>query len=86
MLAWWRRRSRRAKARLVFYPGLVLLAVGFFAFTMVRPGQRQHGELPPLGEGGEALATRLRTDVTLLVGEDVERSSAHRERSRAPQG
>ena len=74
MLGWWRKRSRRAKGRLIFYPSLVSLAVAFFAFTMVMPGRSHHGGLPPLGIAGEARAARLRSDVTLLVGEDVERS------------
>jgi hypothetical protein len=71
---WWRRRSRRAKGRLIFYPGLVLCAAAFLAFTMVMPGRSHHGALPPLGTDGDRLAARLRTDVKLLVGENVERS------------
>lgn len=74
MLGWWLKRSRRAKGRLIFYPSLVSLAVAFFAFTMVMPGRSHHGGLPPLGIAGEARAARLRSDVTLLVGEDIERS------------
>jgi hypothetical protein len=74
VLGWWRRRSRRAKRRLIFYPGLVLLALSFLGFTMVMPGRSHHGALPPLGPEGEKVAARLRTDVTLLVGDSVERS------------
>ena len=74
MIGWWRRRSRGTRRRLVFYPGLLALAGGFLAFTMVMPGRSHRGALRPLAPEGEALTVRLRTDVTLLVGEDVERS------------
>ncbi|HSO30865.1 MAG TPA: M20/M25/M40 family metallo-hydrolase [Labilithrix sp.] len=74
MAGWWRRRSRRAKGRLIFYPGLAALVGGFLAYAMVMPGRSHRGPLPALAPEGEALAARLRTDVTLLVGEDVERS------------
>jgi hypothetical protein len=74
VLAWWRRRSRRAKARLIFYPGVVLLAVGFLVFCMAMPGQSHHGALPPLTPEEEKLAARLRADVTALVGENSDRS------------
>lgn len=71
---WWRRRSRGTRRRLVFYPGLLALAGGFLVFTMVMPGRSHHGALPALGPEGEVLAERLRADVTLLVGQDAERS------------
>ena len=74
VFAWWQKRSRPAKRRLVFYPGLVALGGGFLAFTMVMPGRSHQGALPPLGPEGEADASRLRADVTRLVGDDVERS------------
>ena len=74
MNGWWRRRSRGTRRRLVFYPGLLALAGGFLVFTMVMPGRSHHGALPALGPEGEVLAERLRADVTLLVGQDAERS------------
>lgn len=74
MVAWWQRRSRRTKGRLIFYPGVVLLAGGFLGFAMVMPGRSHRGPLPALGPEREQLAERLRTDVTLLVGERGDRS------------
>jgi hypothetical protein len=74
VLAWWRRRSKRTKARLVIYPGLVSLALGFFAFAMVMPGRSHRGPLPALGPEREKLAERLRADVAALVGERGDRS------------
>ena len=74
VMKWWRGRSRRAKGRLVFYPAVVAVVVGFLLFTMVMPGRSHHGPLPELGPEREKLAARLRTDVTLLVGESGDRS------------
>jgi len=74
VFAWWQKCSRRAKRRLVFYPGLLAIGGGFLAFTMVMPGRSHQGALPPLGPESEALASRLRADVTRLVGDDAERS------------
>jgi hypothetical protein len=74
VIAWWRKRSRRTKARLIVYPGLVFALGGFFSFTMVMPGRSHRGPLPPLSPEGEALANRLRADVTLLVGSSGDRS------------
>ena len=59
---------------MIFYPGLLLLGLSFFALTMVMPGRSHYGALPPLGADVERLAARMRTDVTLLVGADIERS------------
>lgn len=69
MIAWWQRRSRRTKGRLIFYPGVLLLAAGFLVFTMVMPGRSHRGPLPPLGPERAELAERVRADVTLLVGQ-----------------
>lgn len=74
VIGWWRRRSKRAKARLVFYPALAGTFVGFFVFTMAMPGKSHHGALAPLDERGKELEARLRADVTLLVGEHGDRS------------
>ena len=74
VLAWWRKRSRRNKVRLVVYPTFVGLLGGFFAFTMIMPGRSHHGALPELGPEGEKLASRLRTDVALLVADKGDRS------------
>jgi hypothetical protein len=74
VLGWWRRRSRRAKRRLIFYPSLLAAAAGALAFATVMPGRSHRGPLPPLGPEGEALASRLRADVTALVGASGDRS------------
>jgi hypothetical protein len=79
VLAWWRKKSRRNKARLIVYPALLALAVGFLAFTMVMPGRSHRGALAALGPEGEALAARLRTDVTALVGDKGEDRSQRTE-------
>ena len=71
---WWRRRSRNTKRRLVFYPAIVLGFGAFLAFTMLMPGRSHRGALPPLEAEQEKLATRLRADVTALVGASPERS------------
>lgn len=63
---WWRRRSRRTKARLVFYPALLALLGGFLALTMVMPGRSHHGPLPVLDAAAEAGARALRADVAAL--------------------
>ena len=52
VLAWWRRRSRRAKARLVAYPALVGALGGFLAYAMVMPGRSHQGPLPALDVAG----------------------------------
>src|SRR4051812_48052809 len=74
VLAWWQRSSRRTKGRLIFYPGVLLAAGGFLAFTMVMPGRSHRGPLPTLGPERERLADRVREDVTALVGERGDRS------------
>lgn len=74
MRAWWHRRSRRAKGRLIFYPGVALLGGGFLAFAMVMPGRSHRGPLPALGAEREKLAERLRLDVVALVSERGDRS------------
>jgi hypothetical protein len=74
VIAWWQRRSRRTKGRLIFYPGVLLAAAGFLAFAMVMPGRSHRGALPPLGTERERLAERLRADVATLVGERGDRS------------
>ena len=82
MRAWWGRRSKRAKRRLVFYPAVVVLLVGFSAFTMAMPGTSHHGELAPLDEAGTQLSVRLRRDVEQLVGDVV----GQRDRSQFTKG
>jgi len=74
MGAWWRRRSRGTKRRLVFYPAILGIFAGFLAFTMVMPGKSHTGALPQLRPEQEKLAGRLRADVTALVGGSAERS------------
>lgn len=74
MLAWWRRRSRRAKARLLSYPSLVGALGGGLAYAMVMPGASHHGALPPLDARGRERAAALRADVVALAGRGPERS------------
>lgn len=74
VIGWWRRRSRQARRRLIFYPSIALALGGFLAFTMIMPGRSHRGALPPLSADGEKLATRLRADVVALVGERGDRS------------
>ena len=74
MVGWWRRRSRRTKRRLVFYPALLGALAGFLGYTMVMPGHSHRGLLPPLDAAGEERAARLRADVAALVGERGDRS------------
>jgi hypothetical protein len=81
---WWRTRSRRTRARLIFYPGVVLLAAGFLAFTMVMPGRSHHGPLEPLSARETELAGRLRSDVTALGGDAAIAASAPRAHWSAP--
>jgi hypothetical protein len=81
VLGWWRRKSRRTKARLIVYPALLALTGGFLAFTMVMPGRSHRGAVPPLGPEGEALAKILRADVTALVGEGGETGIDRSQRS-----
>ncbi|MDB5214146.1 MAG: Peptidase [Myxococcaceae bacterium] len=74
MRRWWRTRSWRTKARLIFYPGVVLLAAGFLGFTMAMPGRSHHGPLEPMSARETDLEARLRSDVTALVGARGDRS------------
>jgi len=74
VVAWWQRRSRRTKGRLIFYPGVVLLVGGFLAFSMVMPGRSHRGPLAALGPERDKLADRLRADVLALVSERGDRS------------
>ncbi len=78
VVAWWQRRSRRTKGRLIFYPGVLGLGVGFLAFTMVMPGRSHRGPLPALGPVRERVADRLRADVLALVSERGDRSQGSR--------
>lgn len=74
VLGWWRGRSRRTRRRLIVYPVLLAGFAGFLAYTTVMPGRSHRGPLPPLGPEGERLASRLRADVSALVGERGDRS------------
>ncbi|MBX3188290.1 MAG: M28 family peptidase [Labilithrix sp.] len=74
MRAWWRRRSRRTKVRLVVYPSLVAALALFVVFTTSMPGESWRGPPPALDADGERLARDLRASVTLLAGESPERS------------
>ena len=72
MLAWWCRRSRKAKVRLVFYPGRVLILAGFGWYTSAgrrwpMPGRSFRGALPEATEREKALAGDLRRDVDALT-------------------
>ena len=69
MRAWWRRRSRRNKIRLVLYPG-ILVVCGVSLLWMTRmPGRSHEGPLPPLTPSQVELRDRLRADVLALGGE-----------------
>ena len=74
MRRWWRARSWRTRARLIFYPGVVAVVAGLLVFTMAMPGRSHHGPLGPLPPSAVELAARLRSDVTALVGERGDRS------------
>lgn len=75
---WWTRRSRRAKARLIFYPSLAA-AFGFSLYwTTVMPGRTWRGELPALDDEQRKLVPLLRRDVTFLAGRVGERSTARK--------
>jgi len=65
--AFWKRRSRRAKGRLILYPGLVLILVGFGFYTMSMPGKSHRGALPALTDQQSKLSRTLRLDVENLV-------------------
>jgi len=64
----WRRLSKRNKARVVFYPTLVLSLPAFLAFCMVMPGASHVGPLPPATDVEKKLAEELRADVDALAG------------------
>jgi hypothetical protein len=68
MIQWWRRRSRRTKMRLVFYPSLVGLIASSVAFTGCMPGKSHRGPLAPFSEGERKLEAELRADVVALAG------------------
>jgi hypothetical protein len=70
---WWRKRSRRARARLVFYPSLVLVIGVFLWWTMAMPGTSHLGALPALDDEQRKLSGLLRRDVALIAGEIGER-------------
>jgi len=69
----WQRRSKKAKRRLIFYPAVVLLFVGFLCFTMIMPGKSYRGELPPPDDDIRRLSALLKRDVTYLAGDIGER-------------
>jgi hypothetical protein len=72
----WGRRSKRAKRRLIFYPSLVAIVVGFLCFTMIMPGKSYRGALPAADDETRRLAILLKRDVTYLAGEVGERNMA----------
>jgi hypothetical protein len=74
MIGWWRERVWRTKRQLLLYAGLVVLSAGFVGFTIVMPGRSYHGALPPLSAAAQEVATRLRSDVAILVGPSGDRS------------
>jgi hypothetical protein len=74
LVAWWQRRSKNTKRRLIFYPGLLLLGGGFLAYAMSMPGRSHRGPLGALGPERERLSERLRADVVALVSERGDRS------------
>lgn len=63
MKAW----SRRAKARAIFYPALVGVAIAFVLFMTVMPGKSHRGALPPLAANEQELVLLLRRDVADLA-------------------
>lgn len=72
--AWWRRRSTKAKRRLVFYPSLVVVVTGFLVWMLVMPGKSYRGPLPPMDDQQRTLAKLLERDVGLFAGEIGERN------------
>jgi hypothetical protein len=69
----WRRRSRRARARLIVYPTLLTGVLFVLLFTMSMPGASFRGELPPLDDEERLLAAALRREVVGLAGDIGER-------------
>src|SRR5215213_3472516 len=72
----WKGRSRRAKARLIAYPSLVLAIVGFGFYTMSMPGKTHRGPLPALTDEQSKLSRTLRLDVESFASKIGERNSA----------
>jgi hypothetical protein len=69
MRAWWRRRSRWGKARLILYPSILIFAVGSVLWMTQMPGSSHGGALPALTLPEVDLKERLRADVGALGGE-----------------
>ncbi len=74
--AWWKRRSKGTKRRLVFYPMLLGAAAFFVFWTTAMPGRSHRGPLPPLDDEQRRLAALLRRDVQFLAGEIGERNTS----------
>jgi hypothetical protein len=73
--AFWKRRTRAGKIRLVLYPTLVLAIVGFGFYTMSMPQKSFRGALPPLTEDEKKLARLLQLDVESLASKIGERNT-----------
>lgn len=69
MRAWWRRRSKRNKIRLILYPSIVVGTFGSLFWMTRMPGKSHEGALPPLTAAQIELRDRLRSDLAALGGE-----------------
>ena len=69
MRAWWRRRSKRNKVRLILYPSILIFSGGSLLWMTRMPGESHRGALPPLTPAQIELRDRLRADVAALGGE-----------------
>lgn len=71
---WWRLRTRKTKARILFYSGLVLVVTGFLVYTLAMPGKSYRGPFRELDASGQRRALDLKSDVMALVGTGQQRS------------
>jgi hypothetical protein len=69
MRAWWRRRSKRNKVRLILYPSILIFSGGSLLWMTRMPGTSHRGPLSALTPAQVELRDRLRTDVVALGGE-----------------
>lgn len=69
MRAWWRRRSKRNKVRLILYPSILVFSGGSLAWMTRMPGKSHEGPLPPTTTAQVELRDRLRSDVVSIGGE-----------------
>lgn len=71
---WWRLRSRKTKARILFYSGLVVVVTSFLVYALAMPGRSYRGPFRELDAAGQRRALDLKSDVMALVGTGEERS------------